>query len=119
MAMPLVTRRPATGRRCGPGAARFTAKARSQSMLWRWQMSSTHHNGHRAHRALTATVEPTSSYQPNTPPAKVQQRQIIGGIVNEYAQAPWPTESGSPHGQPTRSIGPDSVRVARFGDRRN
>jgi transposase InsO family protein len=46
-----------------------------------------HYNGHRAHRAL-------AQRPPNPPPAinpaptgKIQRRQILSGLINEYAQA--------------------------------
>jgi putative transposase len=46
-----------------------------------------HYNDHRAHRAL-------AQRPPNPPPAissvptsKIQRRQILGGLINEYAQA--------------------------------
>jgi hypothetical protein len=46
-----------------------------------------HYNGHLAHRAL-------AQRPPNPPPAinplptgKIKRRQILGGLINEYAQA--------------------------------
>jgi putative transposase len=46
-----------------------------------------HYNGHRAHRAL-AQRPPNPPSASNPPPAtKIQRRQILGGLIKEYAQA--------------------------------
>jgi transposase InsO family protein len=46
-----------------------------------------HYNRHRPHRAL-AQRPPTVSSIGTTPAAtKIQRRQILGGLINEYAQA--------------------------------
>ena len=47
----------------------------------------THYNRHRPHRAL-AQRPPNPSPTHNPPAAtKIQRRQILGGLINEYAQA--------------------------------
>jgi putative transposase len=47
----------------------------------------THYNRHRPHRAL-AQRPPNPSPTHNPPAAtKIQRRQILGGLINEYTQA--------------------------------
>jgi putative transposase len=46
-----------------------------------------HYDGHRAHRALAQRPpNPPPAIHP-TPTGKIQRRQILGGLINEYAQA--------------------------------
>jgi putative transposase len=47
----------------------------------------THYNGHRPHRALAQ--RPPNPPAARNPPAatKIQRRQILGGLIHEYAQA--------------------------------
>ena len=46
-----------------------------------------HYNDHRPHRALAQ--RPPNRPSASNPPAatKIQRRQILGGLINEYAQA--------------------------------
>jgi putative transposase len=47
----------------------------------------THYNGHRPHRALAQRPpNPPSAINP-APTGKIKRRQILGGLINEYAQA--------------------------------
>jgi putative transposase len=47
----------------------------------------THYNGHRPHRALAQ--RPPNPPSASNPPAatKIKRRQILGRLINEYAQA--------------------------------
>jgi hypothetical protein len=46
-----------------------------------------HYNGHRAHRALAQRPPNPPSATTPPPATKIQRRQILGGLINEYAQA--------------------------------
>jgi hypothetical protein len=62
----------------------------------------THYNGHRPHRALAHRPPDVSSARRAPVAAKIQRRRILGGLINEYAQA----------AQPELSFEPDTVRTA-------
>jgi putative transposase len=47
----------------------------------------THYNGHRPHRALAQRPPNPSSTSNPTSATKIQRRHILGGLINEYAQA--------------------------------
>jgi putative transposase len=46
-----------------------------------------HYNGHRPHRSLGQRPPAPRSQIANQPAANVQRRPILGGLINEYAQA--------------------------------
>jgi putative transposase len=47
----------------------------------------THYNGHRPHRSLGQRPPTPRSQLPNRPATTAQRRPILGGLINEYAQA--------------------------------
>ena len=47
----------------------------------------THYNGHRPHRALAQRPPDWSTANSAPAATKNQRRQILGGLINEYAQA--------------------------------
>ena len=46
-----------------------------------------HYNGHRPHRSLCQRPPAPRSQLVDRPATKVQRRPILGGLINEYAQA--------------------------------
>jgi transposase InsO family protein len=47
----------------------------------------THYNRHRPHRALAQRPPNPPRTGPHVGAGKIQRRQILGGLINEYAQA--------------------------------
>ena len=46
-----------------------------------------HYNAHRPHRSLSQRPSEPRSDVPDSIAAKIQRRSILGGLINEYAQA--------------------------------
>jgi putative transposase len=46
-----------------------------------------HYNGHRPHRSLGQQPPNPSPHVADLTTARVQRRPILGGLINEYAQA--------------------------------